>query len=175
MDNLAGLLAATYVSGALPDLSQPLTVGLAVGLALLIVAIVDVTLGPRLHRILDRAILGERYNIQRALRLYSEQVNLILDLERLADTTLDWIRTSLGVERSAFVLFTALRHGRTQLRVLRSTRPPLPPPQAFAPDSRFITHFHKIGRPLSQYDLDMLSWFTTATGSLRRCGCCRAR
>jgi signal transduction histidine kinase len=156
---LAGLLLAAWASGAVADLSQPLVVGLAIGLALLIVAIVDVTLGPRLHRILDRAILGEQYNIQRALRLHSEEINLILDLERLADTTLDWVRTSLGVERSAFILFTALRHGQTQLRVLRSTSPPPPPPMSFAPESRFVTHFHRIGRPLSQYDLDMLSWF----------------
>lgn len=158
---LAGLLVAGFSSGAIAHLPQPLIVGTAVGFALLLVAIVDVTLGPRLHRLFDRTILGTGHDIQRALRVYGEQVNLILDLERLADTTLDWIRSHMRVERSAFILFTPESQGRTELRVLRATDPPQQPARAFSPDSRFVAHFHNIGRPLSQYDLDMLSWFQT--------------
>lgn len=165
---LAGVLLASYTTGALAHLPHPVMVGAAVGLALLIVAIAEVTLSPRLHRIFDRTFLGETHDIQRALRGYSGQINLVLDLERLADTTLQWLRTSLRVEQAAFVLFTPKGHGQTELRILRSTTPPLPPPQSFTADGRFISHFQNIGRPLSQYDLDMLSWFQAMSGDERQ-------
>ncbi|MGD2206235.1 MAG: GAF domain-containing sensor histidine kinase, partial [Anaerolineae bacterium] len=55
--------------------------------------------------------------------------------------------------------FTSQDNDRVELSVLRATTRPLPVPQVFRQDSRFITHFCNIRRPLSQYDLDMLSWF----------------
>jgi signal transduction histidine kinase len=158
---LIGLVIAGYTSGALFSLSQPAVVGVSVGLALLIVAVVDVALRPRLQRVFDHTILGREYNIQKALRAYSEQINMILDLERLADTTLDWLQTSLHVERSAFILLTPQRNNQAELRVLRTVGFPRPVSRSFGATSRFIQHFQRIGRPLSQYDLDMLTWFQT--------------
>ena len=128
-------------------------------LAVFVAAVVDVLLAPRLHRFFDRSVLGQRHDAQRTLRAYGRQINLILDLERLVDTTLDWLRGTLRAERLAFILLTPQAEGRYELRVLRSTVLPLKRCQVFAGDSRFIVHFCNIGRPLSQYDLDMLSWF----------------
>ena len=165
---LAGLLIAGYASGTLPNLAHPVMVGTAVGLALLIVALVDVMLSPHLHRMFDRTILGQRYDVQKAMRAYSQQINLILDPERLTHITLDWLRMSLQVERSAFILPVPQSDGQTELRVLCTAAFPPPAPKTFSATSRFITHFQRIGRPLSQYDLDMLSWFQTMPAGERR-------
>lgn len=132
-------------------------------LAVFLAAVVDVTLAPRLHRFFDQRVLGQRHDVQRALRAHSQQVNLILDLERLADSTLDWLRGTLRARRLAFILLTPRTEGQYELRILRGTVSPRKAVQLFARDSRFMVHFRKIGRPLSQYDLDMLSWFQDMT------------
>ncbi len=152
------LVVGLVVSGP-GELPRLAIVAPAVVLAVLLAAGVDVVVGPRLNRFFERTVLGQGYNVQKALRTYGQQVSLILDLERLADTVLDWLRTTLRVERSAFMLFSTARDGQMELRVLRSMGFSSPPAQLFSEDSRFIIHFHNIGRSLSQYDLDMLSWF----------------
>jgi len=153
------LLVAGFLVGGLGSTARLQVVVPAVVLSVLLAAVVDVALGPRLQRHLDRTVLGRNYDVQRALRAYSQQVSLILDLERLAETTLDWLRATLRVERSAFILFTIRRDAETELRVLCSRELGAPPEQRFSVNSRFILHFRNIGRPLSQYDVDMLSWF----------------
>jgi signal transduction histidine kinase len=152
------LMAGLVVSGP-GEFPRLAIVAPAVVLAVLLAAGVDVVVGPRLNRFFERTVLGQGYNVQKALRTYGQQVSLILDLERLADTALDWLRTTLRVDRSAFMLFSTARDGQTELRVLRSVGFPPPPAQLFSEDSRFIIHFHNVGGSLSQYDLDMLSWF----------------
>jgi signal transduction histidine kinase len=165
---LAGLTAGVYLFavflggwliGALPDLSRWLVVVPVLFGALLLAAVVDVSLGPRLSRLFDRLFLGRDYDVQTALRAYSQRINLILDLERLADTTLEWLGSTLQVERSAFILFTPRGDGWVELRVLRATFTPLPSSKVFSGDGRLVAHFRNIRRPLSQYDVDMLSWF----------------
>jgi signal transduction histidine kinase len=153
------LLAAGALSGAWSGIPRSPVAVPALIVAMLIAAAIDVSLAPRLHRFFDRTVLGQNYNIQKALRTYSRQISLIIDLERLADTTLDWLRTALRVERSAFVLYAAQSDGRVELEVLRAIPFPPSPAQTFAADSRFVLHFRNLGQPLSQYDLDMLTWF----------------
>jgi len=155
----AFLLVAGLLVGGLSFATRPQVVVPAVLLSVLLAAIIDVALGPRLHRYLDRTVLGRNYDVQRALREYSHQVSLILDLERLAEVTLDWLRATLRVERSAFILVAIQEDGQAVLRVLRSRVVGALPDQRFAASSRFVIHFRNVGRPLSQYDLDMLSWF----------------
>jgi len=136
-------------------------------LAILGAAIVDVVVRPSLRRFFDRTVLGHTYDVQSALRSYSHQINLILDPERLADTTLEWLHNTLRVERAAFVLLTDLSQDQVELRVLRSSGDSLPDPAIFDCKSRFVAHFRRIGRPLTQYDLDMLTWFQTMPGEER--------
>lgn len=153
---LAGLVAGSFASVRRLEIAIP-----ALVISVLVAAVVDVVLGPRLHRYFDRTVLGQMYDVQRALRDYGQRINLILDLERLADTTLAWLRTTMRVERSAFLLFTYQSDGQIKLEVLQATAPFPVPAWTFSPDSRFVRHFRNIGRPLSQYDVDMLSWFHT--------------
>jgi signal transduction histidine kinase len=156
---LAFLLVGSLVAAGIGVSRGPAVTIPAVLLAMLVAAVVDVTLAPRLHRFFDRTVLGRSYDVQKALREYSSQVNLILDLERLADTTLDWLQDTMRIDRAAFLLLTYRGDGRVLLSVLRATQSPSSSAQAFSLNSRFIVHFRNIGRPLSQYDLDMLSWF----------------
>jgi signal transduction histidine kinase len=155
----AFVLVAGLLVGGLGFTTRPQLMVPAIILSVLIAAVIDVAVGPRLHRYLDRTVLGRNYDVQRALRAYSHQVSFILDLERLAEVTLDWLRTTLRVERSAFILLAIQEDGEADLRVFRSREMGALPDRRFAANSRFIVHFRNIGRPLSQYDLDMLSWF----------------
>ena len=158
---LVALFFFGFLFGLIPG-GAGLTVALPMlALALTVAAAVDVTLGPRLRRFLDRRIMGQDYDVQRALRRYSEQVSLILDLDRLADTTLDWLVTTMHARQAAFILLTSQDDNRIELRVLRTTNGDAPPPIVLGMNNRFILHFYKVGRPLSQYDLDMLTWFDT--------------
>jgi signal transduction histidine kinase len=156
---LLALVAAVAVSGTLSDLPDLAVLGPLTVVALLLAAAVDVWLRPRLRRGFDRSVLGHTYDVQRALRRYSQQVSLILDLERLADTTLQWVTATMRVEHAAFLLLTPKGQTGVELQVLRTTGPSQPEAMIFEAQGRFLTHFRNIRRPLSQYDLDMLSWF----------------
>jgi signal transduction histidine kinase len=155
------VLTVGYATGVFSSRAGLVFVGSGFGLALLLAAVVDVLLAPRLYRLFDRIILRRVYDVQSALRDFSQQISLILDLDRLTSTTLNWLRTTLQVPRSAFILLTPQDGDETELRVLRAQDFPAPRPQCFSADSRFIAHFRNLGRPLSQYDLDMLTWFQT--------------
>lgn len=132
--------------------------------AVALAAVLDVILGPRLHERLERTALGRQYNPQKALRVYSQQVSVLLDLERVAEVTLEWLRDTLHVQRAAFVLVrNVVSH--VDLSVVRTTvvapAQPIAAPDTgtFDPESRFLAHFTRQRRPLSQYDVDMLAWF----------------
>jgi signal transduction histidine kinase len=165
---LVVVFVVTRVSGAMPDPAQWMVIFPSVALALLLAAGVDVLLRPRLQHLLNRTVLGQTYDVQKALRAYSQQINLILDLERLADTTLDWVEATLDVRQSAFVLFTPRGKDQVELRLLRAKSGVMSPPQTFSASSRFILHFHNVRRPLSQYDLDMLTWFQAMAADERQ-------
>jgi signal transduction histidine kinase len=155
----AVLLAATTISGTLLRLPRPTVLLPAVCIAVLLAALVGVVLGPSVQRFIDRALYGRGYEAQRALRSYSQQVNLILDLERLADTTLDWLQDTLDVRSSAFILVTPRGASEVELRVLGTRGASEAESMIFEADSRFLAHFRNVGQPLSQYDVDRLTWF----------------
>jgi signal transduction histidine kinase len=156
---LGVLFGLVRVTGVFADASRSLVAVPVLVLGLVVATGVDLLLRPRLRHLLDRIVMGQTYDVQTALRAYSQQTSLILDLERLADTTLDWLQTTLQVQRAAFVLFTPRGDDEVELRILQATTEDPPPAQVFHAASRFILHFHNVRRPLSQYDVDMLSWF----------------
>lgn len=164
---LLALAVAGMISGALFDLPNPTVLLPVTLLALVAAAGVDLTLRPILRRFFDRSVLGQTYDVHKVLRAYSQQIALILDLERLADTTLQWLVTTMHVEHAAFLLLTPQAQSGVELRVLRSTGSTLPDATVFEAGSRFIAHFRNIRQPLSQYDLDMLTWFQAMPASER--------
>jgi signal transduction histidine kinase len=156
---LVVVLGAGLASGTLPDLVNWVAGGWVIILAWVAAVVVDVTLRPRLRALLDRALLGRTSDLRRALRTHSQQISLMLDPDRLAATTLEWLKMTLGVQRSAFILWSSQGEERVELRILRASVASPGPPKAFEASSRFIAHFRNFGRPLSQYDVDMLTWF----------------
>jgi signal transduction histidine kinase len=156
---LVAAIVGVMISGVLfrlPDLEVLLPVTV---LALLVAAGVDVWLRPRLRRRFDRSVLGQTYDVQKALRDYSQQISIILDLERLADRTLQWLARTMWVEHAAFLLVTPKDQSGVEIEVLRTTGPSQPEKMIFEAQGRFMSHFRNIRQPLTQYDLDMLSWF----------------
>jgi len=127
--------------------------------ALVLATVVAVAIGPGVSSVLDRVLLGADRDLQKALRTHSQQINLILDPERLAETTLDWLERTLGIRRSAVILVTPQSGREIELTSLTSRAMPAIAAHCFAADSRFLLHFDRTGRTLSQYDLDMLDWF----------------
>ena len=163
---LVGSVAAfSYVLGDLTGLLDNIPVFVP---ALVLATVVAVAIGPRVRLLLERALLGPDRAPQKALRTHSQRISLILDPERLAETTLDWLAQTFGIRRSAFVLVTPQDSGQVELSVLHSRAVPAVSAHCFAPSSRFLIHFNKTGRPLSQYDLDMLDWFETISSGERQ-------
>jgi signal transduction histidine kinase len=165
---LLALAVAGLISGTLVDLPNPAILLPVTALVVLVAAGIDVWRRPAIRRFFDRSVLGQTYDVQKALRAYSQQVPLILDLERLADTTLQWLADTMGVEHSAFLLLVPQGQTGVELRVVRSTGQSLPEAAVFETGSRFIAHFRNIRQPLTQYDLDMLTWFQAMPAAERK-------
>jgi len=128
--------------------------------ALALATVAAVALGPRVRNLLDRILLGPDRDLQKALRAHTQQISLILDPDRLAETTLGWLDQTFGIRRSALIGVTPQKDAQIELKSLCSRAMPAAiPAHSFAADSRFLAHFDKTGRPLSQYDLDMMGWF----------------
>ncbi|HSJ57181.1 MAG TPA: hypothetical protein VLC95_08365, partial [Anaerolineae bacterium] len=140
--------------------------------AVVLAAVLDVILGPRLRERFERTVLGHHYDPQKALRAYSQQVSVLLDLDRVAEVTLGWLSNTLRVQRGAFVVLKQHDRG-VELAAVRTIDGSGSPQAAvagdmtFDRDSRFLVHFTRQRRPLSQYDVDMLGWFQAMPGRER--------
>ena len=139
--------------------------------ALALATVVAVAAGPSVRRLLDRVLLGPDRDLQKALRAHSQRIGLILDPGRLAEATLDWLRHTFGIRRSALILVTPQSSGQIDLRSLCTRAMPPVPAHSFTADSRFLAHFDNTGQPISQYDLDMLAWFQAIPAGERQWLC----
>jgi len=136
--------------------------------ALILSTVVAMAAGPSVRSLLDRVLLGPDRDLHKALRTHSQQINLMLDPERLAEATLNWLEQTFRIRRSALILVNPQSGGQVELNSLCSRAMPAIPVHSLAADSRFLVHFDKTGRPLSQYDLDMLAWFQTIPNDERQ-------
>ncbi|MBN1661823.1 MAG: GAF domain-containing protein [Anaerolineae bacterium] len=158
------LAAALFLSTASLNVSETVLLLSPLALAVVLAALLDVILGPRLHERFERTVLGRHYDPQKALRAYGQQVSVLLDLDRVAEVTLKWLWDTLRIQRAAFVL---VRHydRRMDLSVVctmgegGALQAAAPASMMFDAESRFVAHFSRQRRPLSQYDVDMLAWF----------------
>lgn len=161
---LAACLALTAaLTGAWPAVAanaRALALALGAGSVLLVVIM------PRLRRLLDRTLFGAEDELQRALRRHSQQVNLITNLDGLALATLDWVHEALRVKRCAFLVLSEKQTG-VECRVVSARSVPPLPPLVLTGGSRFLDHL-ATGRPLGQYDLDVLEDFSALSAYERR-------
>jgi hypothetical protein len=68
--------------------------------------------------LVDKLLMGGRYDPARALRDYSAAITNILDLDTLVTMAVGVISESLEVRRGALLLTTEREDGRTEMRVV---------------------------------------------------------
>jgi signal transduction histidine kinase len=111
------------------------------------------------QRFVDRIIFGQVADYDQALRDYSRHVSQILDLERLAFTVLSTVEGVLGITSGALVLAEERPDGSLLLNPIHSLNSENLEPLTCGPESMIARRFRREGRPLSQYDIDVLPDF----------------
>jgi len=166
------LIVAFYVAGttlsqslfrAVPNFS-PLVVGALIALAM---AILFTPLLSLVRRWVDTWLHLEQFDPSRTLREYGESISNILEMQRLASVAVGLIIESLGITRG-YLFLVDQDPGREEHKTyfLRAVRSPgerkikagiLP---ESSPIAQYLT---REGRPLLQYDLDLLPSFKAVT------------
>jgi signal transduction histidine kinase len=158
---LVGFNAAEAIFQAAPGYN-PLFVGggISLVLALLVTPVLSVV-----RRLVDRWLKLDQYNAGHTLREYSESISNILEMERLANVAVGIIMENMKVQRGFLFLVDQAHNSMGQLfyRVgaVRSAGERQILAIELNEDGPIASHFVKEGRPLLQYDLDLLPAFRT--------------
>jgi len=162
---LAGIVfsARIFIPGLDPQI-EPWIVGVA---AALVVAIVLAPVRQLLRWLLRNLISRSASGPTEAVRLYSQRVNEVIDLNELADVAAQTVNSLLGTRRSLLILATyhddliALEPTGTEL-------PPACPSGTISTDSPIYETILASNRPFLQYDLDYDKRFIEVPESERR-------
>ncbi len=156
---VAGTTASQSVFNALPSYN-PLLVG--AGIALLL-ALIFTPLLSSVRRMVNGWFNLQEYHASRTLHAYSEQISNILDMQRLANVAVGLIIEAMDISRGFLFLvdsditpngeknyrLRAVRNqGERQIRII-----------ALTSDHPVTKYLVTEGRPLLQYDLDLLPVF----------------
>ena len=135
-----------------------LTIAEGIGIAVLM-ALLQVPVQKFVTKALERLLFGPGYDIYRALQTYSQSISNILHIERLATVAVATIADALEVGRGALLLITENPEGGANVRVIPGMGDIPAMNVAFAPNSPVLQALRDTGRPLTQYDIDMLPDF----------------
>ncbi len=116
----------------------------------------------------EQLLFGPGYDASRALRDYSQSISNILHIERLATVAIEAIGTALDVERGALLLVTERDDGGANVRVVPGMGEIPMITASFNPGSPVLAALRDTGRPLTQYDIDMLPEFRAMDPSERQ-------
>ncbi|MGB8646636.1 MAG: adenylate/guanylate cyclase domain-containing protein [Anaerolineae bacterium] len=125
---------------------EPLITVLAAAIAL---ALVYQPLHDIMQRVLDAALFGRRFNHERIIQEYSQQMSALGDIETFADDALKLLKEGLGV-RDGILLLAAADETGYQLH-----RPPDGLYFHLAADNPIVREFANHRRYLLQYDIDL--------------------
>ena len=166
------LIMAFYVLGvssveaifrALPTFN-PLVLGAVFSLLL---AILFTPLLSLVRRLVDAWLHIDQYNAGRTLQEYSESISNILEMERLASVAVGIIMENMRVQRGFLFLVDQSRDAnglRTyQLRAVRNVEERQVISIDLGENDPIASHFTRDGRPLLQYDIDLLPAFRAAS------------
>jgi len=158
----AGFIAAHYVFQTVTGYS-PLLAGAAMALVLVILFQPLLRL---VQQLVDRLISGAGYDPGRALREYSLSISNILDMERLEAVAVGIISEAMEIRRGALFLVDHQKgeepedgSGYFHLRGVRGMGAELAHPGALSASSPVASCLRREHRPLTQYDIDLLSRF----------------
>src|SRR5688572_30573768 len=164
---VAGFSASQTVFNALPNFS-PLLVG--AGIALLL-SFIFTPLLSLVQRWVNRLLNIREYHPSRTLHAYSEQISNILDMQKLANVAVGLIIEAMDITRGFLFLIdseiTAEAQKTYRLRAVRNQGERQIKILSLASDHPVVKHLTNEGRPLLQYDLDLLPAFRSVTSSER--------
>jgi len=136
---------------------NPLLIGAVIAL---ILALVFTPLLSAVRRLVDSWLYADQYDPGRVLHEYSESISNILEMERLATVAVGIILETMKVERGFLFLVDTERdaEGRVayRLRAVRSASERQIVAIQLDDSGPVSSYFMKEGRPLLQYDLDLL-------------------
>jgi signal transduction histidine kinase len=164
---VAGFTASQTVFKALPNYS-PLLVG--AGIALLL-SFIFTPLLSLVQRWVNRWLNIQEFHPSRTLHAYSEQISNILDMQRLANVAVGLIIEAMDISRGFLFLvdseFTGEAQKAYRLRAVRNQGERQIKIITLTSDHPVVKHLTQEGRPLLQYDLDLLPAYRSVS-SLER-------
>ena len=164
---VAGFTASQTVFKALPNYS-PLLVG--AGIALLL-SFIFTPLLSLVQRWVNRWLNIQEFHPSRTLHAYSEQISNILDMQRLANVAVGLIIEAMDISRGFLFLVDSELTGEAQkayrLRAVRNQGERQIKIITLTSDHPVVKHLTQEGRPLLQYDLDLLPAYRSVS-SLER-------
>jgi len=165
------LVMAFYVLGvsfvevifrALPTFN-PLFLGAVFSMLL---AILFTPLLSLVRRLVDAWLHIDQYDAGRTLQEYSESISNILEMERLANVAVGIIMENMRVQRGFLFLVDQNRDANGlliyQLSAVRKAEERQIISMGLSENGPIASHFTENGRPLLQYDIDLLPTFRAA-------------
>ena len=164
---IAGFSASQTVFKALPNFN-PLLVG--AGIALLL-SFIFTPLLSLVNRWVNRWLNLQEYHPSRTLHAYSEQISNILDMQKLANVAVGLIIEAMDITRGFLFLVDSELSSETQkayhLRAVRNQGERQIRVITLGQDHPVVRQLTQDGRPLLQYDLDLLPIFRSVSSSER--------
>jgi signal transduction histidine kinase len=164
---VAGFTASQTVFKALPSYS-PLLVG--AGIALLL-SLIFTPLLSLVRRWVNRWLNIREFHPSRTLHAYSEQISNILDMQRLANVAVGLIIEAMDISRGFLFLvdteLTSDAQKTYRLRAVRNQGERQIKIITLGSDHPIVKQLTQEGRPLLQYDLDLLPAFRSVSSAER--------
>jgi signal transduction histidine kinase len=164
---VVGFSASQTVFRALPRYNE-LLVG--AGIALLL-SFIFTPLLSLVRRSVSQWLNIQEYHPSRTLHAYSEQISNILDMQKLANVAVGLIIEAMDITRGFLFLIdsemTVEAQKTYRLRAVRDPGERQIKILTMAHDHPVVKHLTQEGRPLLQYDLDLLPAFRSVSSSER--------
>lgn len=160
---IAGFLILQAIFGATPNYN-PLLVGAVIAL---IMAILYSPLNDFVSVLINKWMGSDQYDARSTIHQYSESISNILDMDRLASIAVGIMLEAMQIERGfLFLVDTERQSDGSRIYKLRSARSP-EERQLVAVELEeegiIASYIMREGKPLLQYDLDLLPAFRTAS------------
>jgi signal transduction histidine kinase len=160
---IAGYLILQAVFRATPNYN-PLLVGAAVAL---LMAIFYSPLQNFVSVLINKWMGSDQYDARSTIHQYSESISNILDMDRLASIAVGIMLEAMQIERGfLFLVDTERQSDGSRIYKLRSARSPEERQMVaveLEEEGIIASYIMREGKPLLQYDLDLLPAFRTAS------------
>ena len=145
------VLSVQYVVG--PSYSSLLLGFIAVTVLL---ALFGRSIHDRIEQLVERAVLGHRFDLGQSLHDYSLDIANIIYLEGLALVAVGTIRQALGIRHGTLLLVDREGSGQVSLHPVKAMGPIPNRDGVFVPDSPLAVLFRRGAQTMTQYDIDLL-------------------